>query len=107
MKNDSGATLDGYSLRAFLGNPEFQDWDGPDGALTVLGVGVNKEDVLKQNYAYRTKGWRYILYRNGDEELYNHHNDPYEWNNLAADEKYAEKKQELKDQMMSIVREDL
>ena len=107
MKNDSGATIDGYSLRPFLRNPEFQNWDGPDGALTVLGVGVNKEDVLKQNYAYRTKNWRYILYRNGKEELYNHQNDPFEWNNLAADGKYAEKKQELKGQMMNIIRKDL
>jgi len=107
MRSDSGTMIDGYSLRPFLKNPEFQNWDGPDGALTVLGVGVNKEDVLKQNYAYRTKNWRYILYRNGEEELYNHQNDPYEWNNLAPDEEYAEKKQELKDQMMNIVRKDL
>ena len=106
-KSDSGAAIDGYSLRPFLENPEFMNWNGPDGALTVLGAGENKDDVLKQNYAYRTKNWRYILYRNGAEELYNHQNDPYEWHNLAADEKYAEKKQELKNQMMAIVRKGL
>ena len=102
-RNESGPTLDGYSLRPFLRDPEFQHWKGPDGALTVLGVGPNDKDVLKQNYAFRTRNWRYILYLNGDEELYDHQNDPYEWKNLAADENYAEKKQELKDQMMHIV----
>ena len=44
------------------------------------------------------------LCRNGTEEFYNHQNDPYEWNNLAVDEKYVEKKLELKSQMMSIIR---
>ncbi|MHC4117703.1 MAG: sulfatase [Planctomycetota bacterium] len=107
MKNASGAPIDGYSLMPFLKDPQSQDWEGPDGALTVLGVGVNNEDVLEQNYSYRTSRWRYIRYRNGQEELYNHRNDPYEWDNLAADEKYAAKKRELKDQMMAIVRKGL
>jgi len=106
-KSDAGTKTDGYSLRPFLRNPQFRNWAGPDGALTVLGVGVNKEDVLEQNYSFRTRNWRYVLYRNGQEELYNHQNDPYEWNNLAADKKCAQKKRELKDQMMSIVGEDL
>ena len=104
MKNDSGVKIDGYSLGPFLKDPEFQNWDGPDGALTVLGVGENKKDVLKQNYAYRTRNWRYILYRNGEEELYNHQNDPYEWSNLAADARYAKRKRQLRDRMMSVIK---
>jgi iduronate 2-sulfatase len=106
-KNNAGVRIDGHSLRPFLKNPRLRNWDGPDGALTVLGVGVNQKDVLQQNYSYRTRNWRYVLYRNGQEELYDHQNDPYEWNNLAANRRYAQKKRELKDQMMTIVRKDL
>ena len=104
VKDDAGGSLDGFSVRPFLKDPEFSDWDGPAGAFTVLGVGVDKEDLYKQTFACRTKDWRYILlYRDGSEELYNHQNDPYEWNNLAKDEACAAKKQELQDQMMNIV----
>ena len=102
-KDEEGAGLDGYSLRPFLQDPEFPDWEGPQGAFTVLGVGVDKEDVLQQTYSYRTRDWRYILYRNGQEELYDHRNDPFEWKNLAADPVYAEQKRELRDQMMKII----
>ena len=35
--------------------------------------------------------WRYIHYTNGDHELYNIKNDPYEWNNLATKPEYAER----------------
>ncbi len=28
--------------------------------------------------------WRYSLYGDGSEELYNHQDDPHEWTNLAA-----------------------
>ncbi len=103
VKSDAGASLDGFSVRPFLKDTEFSNWDGPEGAFTVLGVGVHQENLDQQTYAYRTKDWRYILYRDGNEELYNHQNDPYEWNNLAEDEASAARKQELKDQMMSIV----
>jgi len=106
-KNNAGARPDGFSLGPFLREPEFQNWNGPEGALTVLGVGQNKKDVLKQNYAYRTRDWRYILYQNGEEELYDHRDDPYEWDNLAGDERYAEKKQKLKNQMLNIIKKDL
>jgi hypothetical protein len=32
----------------------------------------------------RTERYRYIRYRNGEEELYDHANDPNEWTNLAG-----------------------
>jgi arylsulfatase A-like enzyme len=35
------------------------------------------------NHAIRDARYRYIRYRNGDEELYDHSNDPHEWTNLA------------------------
>lgn len=42
------------------------------------------------NHALRTDRWRYIRYRDGSEELYDHENDPWEWKNLAGDEQHAE-----------------
>lgn len=36
------------------------------------------------NHAIRTDRYRYIRYRNGDEELYDHQTDPNEWTNLAS-----------------------
>lgn len=49
----------------------------------------------RNNHAVRTEKWRYIRYANGDEELYDHSADPYEWTNLAGDAKYADTKKEL------------
>ena len=43
-----------------------------------------------KNYAVRSNNWRYIQYRDGGEELYNHENDPGEHTNLASDPKYAD-----------------
>ncbi len=37
------------------------------------------------NHAVRSERWRYIRYRDGSEELYDHHHDRHEWNNLAHD----------------------
>ena len=42
------------------------------------------------NHALRSERWRYIRYANGDEELYDHQNDPNEWHNLASQEKYRD-----------------
>ena len=37
------------------------------------------------NHAIRSRDWRYIRYRDGSEELYDHRTDPHEWNNVAGD----------------------
>ncbi len=42
------------------------------------------------NHAVRTERWRYIRYRDGSEELYDHSKDPWEWHNLANDPQYAD-----------------
>lgn len=103
-KNESGGKIDGFSLRPFLIDPETSKWNGPDGALSMVGVGLDKEDVLKQTYSYRTRDWRYILYMDGTEELYDHRNDPYEWKNLAGQPDYLANKQALKEAMLEIVK---
>ncbi|PQO36770.1 iduronate-2-sulfatase [Blastopirellula marina] len=48
------------------------------------------------DYGLSDNRWRYIHYANGDEELYDIAADRYEWNNLAADPKYADKLAELR-----------
>ena len=40
------------------------------------------------HFSIRTEQYRYIYYRDGEEELYNHINDPNEWDNLAGDVNY-------------------
>jgi arylsulfatase A-like enzyme len=47
------------------------------------------------NHAVRTERWRYIVYADGSEELYDHDPDPHEWTNLARDGKLAAVKKEL------------
>ena len=45
--------------------------------------------TLNQNeHSLRSDRYRYIVYRNGEEELYDHKNDPNEYTNLAKDAKY-------------------
>ncbi|WP_282135249.1 sulfatase [Seonamhaeicola maritimus] len=127
-KDLTQSQLDGFSLRPFLEDSNTTNWDGPEGALTVLGAGINKpieglgfssnpsalwhieitkdldtSYVRQQNYSYRTKDWRYILYRNGKEELYNHKDDSYEWHNLAVDSKHEIIKAKLRNEMEEII----
>jgi iduronate 2-sulfatase len=43
---------------------------------------------MYDNFAVRSEQWRYIRYRDGAEELYDHHNDPGEHFNLAGNPEY-------------------
>jgi iduronate 2-sulfatase len=43
-----------------------------------------------KNHAVRSNHWRYIRYRDGSEELYNHKNDSGEHHNLANKPRYFE-----------------
>lgn len=87
-KNEKGHPLDGYSLRPLLENPAAKKWMGPRSALTVVYAGEPyKDDPTMQHYAIRTQRYRYILYNSGQEEIYDHKKDPYEWYNLAGKKK--------------------
>lgn len=77
------AKLEGNSLVPLLENPDLE-WDKP-----VLNTWYYK------NHAVRSNKWRYIKYRNGGEELYDHRNDPGEHVNLAHKSEYAEVIDEL------------
>jgi len=105
-KNNKAGKLGGYSLRTFLENPNSNEWQGPNGALTVIGnfhqvTGIGA--IAKQNYSYRTKDWRYIRYSGGQEELYHHQNDPYEHTNLAKKLQNQKIKQQLLAEMNAII----
>lgn len=75
--------LEGNSLVPLLKNAN-APWNHP--SLTTHGFG---------NHAVRTERWRYIRYKDGTEELYDHEHDHSEWNNLAKDPKYDSIKKEL------------
>ena len=75
--------LDGRSLVPLLKNPA-AEWDHH--AITTYDF---------SEYSIRTERWRYIRYIDGSEELYDHHNDPEEWTNLAADPGFAAVKNEM------------
>ncbi|MFW6286327.1 MAG: hypothetical protein ACOC29_00135, partial [Candidatus Sumerlaeota bacterium] len=48
----------------------------------------------------RERDWRYIWYHDGQEELYDHRNDPHEQYNVANKPENAEVKQRLKMRLM-------
>ena len=68
--------LDGESLVDLMENT-LMNWDRP--VLSTYGKG---------NHAVRSGNWRYIQYRDGSSELYNHQNDPNEWYNLSKNNDY-------------------
>lgn len=65
---------DGQSISRLLKDPE-----------SSAGERVALMTYLPGNHAVRSSRWRYIRYADGTEELYDHHADPHEWNNLAGD----------------------
>jgi choline-sulfatase len=75
--------LEAASLAPLLRNPQ-SGWERP--AVTTY---------LRGNHSVRSERWRYIRYRDGSEELYDHWNDELEWHNLADKPEYHTIKQEL------------
>ncbi len=69
--------LEGTSLTPLIKKPEMT-WEKP-----VVSTWYYK------NHSIRSNHWRYIHYRDGGEELYNHDKDPGEHINLANDPRYA------------------
>ena len=71
----------------------------------MIWAGLKGEDQWnpdKQHSSLRTKKWRYVRYNTGDEELYDHEVDPYEWDNLALDNKYQPVKRVLLEKMLDM-----
>ena len=72
-----GRQLAGQSLRPLLEKP----------ADKINRLVVTTFD--KGNHALSGTRWRYIRYKDGNEELYDRKNDPHEWTNLATEAKNA------------------
>jgi hypothetical protein len=49
-----------------------------------------------QYFSLRSKRFRYIRCRNGEEELSDHQNDPNEWNNLAGNPEFSPVVEQMK-----------
>ncbi|MDG2221689.1 MAG: sulfatase [Rubripirellula sp.] len=69
--------IEGESLVRFFQHPNLQT---DRVAITTQGMG---------NHSIRSKRYRYIVYADGSEELYDHETDPHEWKNLAGDSVFA------------------
>ena len=83
-KVEQHENLEGKSLLPLLKDPAAV-WETP--AITEFNPG---------EFSARSEHWRYILYPDGSEELYDHRNDPDEWKNLASEEKVSEVKSRLR-----------
>jgi arylsulfatase A-like enzyme len=75
--------LEGQSLVPLLKEPHSR---ADRGVVTTFGF---------MDHSIRTRRWRYIRYRNGDEELYDHDHDPGEFHNLAGTGRYGSVKEGL------------
>ena len=101
VKNSKGKSLDGFSLKPFLEDPNTKSWEGPDGALSVVYSSYKNENIpSNHHYSLRTKDWRYIIYDSGKEELYHNAVDPKEWNNLVYNKTHPKR-----DEMVKILKE--
>ncbi|MBP6610067.1 MAG: sulfatase [Paludibacter sp.] len=75
---------EGHDITALLKNPA-KKWDIP--SITTLG---------QNEHSIRTLQYRYIVYNDGTEELYDHFIDPLEWINLAKNPRFAKLKTDLR-----------
>jgi hypothetical protein len=64
---------------------------------------AERQELRNQHWTLRTERWRYIRYRDGSEELYDHDSDPHEWVNLAADPGHAGRKRRLAEQLRAMI----
>ncbi|QBY04212.1 DUF4976 domain-containing protein [Thalassotalea sp. HSM 43] len=99
-KNKQGGKLDGLSLLPLL--------NGTDNtARHALSVVKQWGEHGLKSFALRTEQWRYILYGNNKEELYNHNDDPNEHHNLADSTKHQNIKESLKVKLLALTKNAL
>lgn len=84
-----------------LGKPQTHDWDGVDLTPLLRDPQAQRGRPVLSTYgpdchSLRDDHFRYTRYLNGEEELYDHRSDPYEWRNLDSDTRYAADKARLR-----------
>ena len=79
----SAPNVDGHSLVPLIENQNTQ-WK--HAAITTYG---------ENNHSVYFKGFHYIQYEDGSEELYNSQDDPNEWYNIASKREFLELKKQL------------
>lgn len=97
--------LQGKSFLPLLADPRSP---GKNSALTVVSRGRNQTAVLQldpdvMGRSLRTDRYRYTLWPNGKQELYDHSTDPNEWENLASDVEFADVRQQLDGELRTTV----
>ncbi len=90
------------TLCDLAGVPPLEGVDGLSLAPLMRGEAIERGAPAKMtwqkgNHSLRSDQWRYTRYNDGSEELYDHHNDPYEWTNLAGDERFSKVISNLRD----------
>nr|WP_271891675.1 sulfatase-like hydrolase/transferase [Planctomicrobium sp.] len=79
--------LEGNDLSVLMKDPD-TTWH--EATVTTFGY---------KNYGVRSQRYRYIVYENGTEELYDHTQDKWEWKNLADDPEYAVIKKKMRQEL--------
>ncbi|MEJ8568618.1 sulfatase [Elongatibacter sediminis] len=86
---------EGHSAQQLLMNAS-AEWGHP--VITQWRRSLNDGTELR-GQAVQSGPWRYSLYGDGSEELYNHLDDPNEWTNLAAATNAGEQFRKLMDEL--------
>ncbi|MBU2883515.1 sulfatase [Psychrosphaera sp. B3R10] len=80
----------GQDISPLLHKPDLK-WHTP--AVTTYGP---------NNHAVKSQRYRYIVYADGSEELYDHQNDPDEWHNVALEPSFASVKLALRQHLPQV-----
>ena len=103
----TGNKTERYNVSWLAGDPKNGKWDGPDVALTCVYDSdlddANIEKIQTYHYSVKSERYRYTLYSNDAEELYDHKNDRHEWYNLAGDQKYKKVKKQMKQKLFNLL----
>jgi uncharacterized sulfatase len=92
----SASPLDGVSLSPLLRDPGLK--------VKEAALSVTERVPPEQGRSLRTQRWRYTLWPDGSEELYDHESDDAEAHNLAGDPAHRAVKQDLRAQLLPRLR---